>query len=56
MREKFYKNFSRKDPVNDEFNFSHRLFREHYEKVEEPKKEYTKYEGQDREYYARNDE
>lgn len=37
MREKYYKNYTRKDPINDEFNFSYNLFKQHYEKVEQPK-------------------
>jgi hypothetical protein len=37
MVEKYYKTYQRKDLVNDEFNFSYKLFKEHYEKVEAPK-------------------
>lgn len=32
------------------------MFKEHYEKVEQPKAEYQKYEGQNQSYYARKDE
>jgi hypothetical protein len=32
------------------------LFKDHYEKVEQPKSEYKKYEGQSESYYARKDE
>jgi hypothetical protein len=34
MRTKFFKNYKSKDPLNDEFNFSYKLFKTHYEKVE----------------------
>lgn len=56
MREKYFKDYSRKDPINDEFNFSYKLFKQHYENVEQPKAEYQKYEGQNQSYYARKDE
>lgn len=56
MRDKYYRNFSRKDPLNDEYNFSYKLFKQHYEQMEQPKAEYQKYEGQNESYYARKDE
>ena len=34
MRQRFYKEYKRKDPLNDELNFSYKLFKTHYEKVE----------------------
>lgn len=37
-------------------DFSYNLFKKHHEKYEEKKKNYTKYYGTDREFYARNDE
>ena len=43
MKDKFYTNYVQKDPINDEFNFSYKLFKEHYEKVEAPKAAYQKY-------------
>lgn len=33
MRKNFYFDYKRKDPINDEFNFSYKLFKQHYEKV-----------------------
>jgi len=33
MKDKYLKNFMRNDPINDEYNFSYKLFKEHYEKV-----------------------
>jgi hypothetical protein len=46
MRGKYGKEYSRKDAVNDEFNFSYKLFKTHYEQVEQPKADYQRYEGQ----------
>lgn len=30
MRKRFFKDYKRKDPINDEFNFSYKLFKTHY--------------------------
>ena len=57
MVEKYYKSYERKDQVNDEFNFSYKLFKEHYEKVEAPRANFKRYEGQGGdEYYAHKQE
>jgi hypothetical protein len=56
MRGKYGKEYSRKDAVNDEFNFSYKLFKTHYEQVEQPKADYQRYEGQNEGYFARKDE
>jgi hypothetical protein len=34
MRKRFFKDYQRKDPVNDELNFSYKLFKTHYEQIE----------------------
>ena len=55
MREKF-KDFKRKDSVAEEWQFSYKLFKKHYEEVDAKEKEYKKFVGQGQEYWVHKNE
>lgn len=49
FREKYIRgeDNKRKDELNDELNFSYKMYKKHFEKVEVPKDDYIKYPGTD---------
>ena len=46
----------RKDDLNDELNFSYRLFRTHFEKVQSKKDDYERFAGDNEEYFVPKNE
>jgi hypothetical protein len=49
FREKYIRgeDNKRKDELNDELNFSYKMYKKHFERVEVPKDDYIKYPGTD---------